>query len=185
MTLRAQRVIAQINNTGRRQRDSGGSTRQRDEQVGVVLFVTSGLYRPLPNSRIQQRLISLARACAIGFALHVLMGGWLQGRFDPTIEIAVPAWLTLGLAAFVSRFSWMSLSQHYKVIQRDAPIGKDQVDEVLVVGGAGYIGSVLTEQLLEAGYRVRILDMELFGSQSLKTMRWSGMTRMPMGSPSW
>jgi len=38
---------------------------------------------------------------------------------------------------------------------------------VLVIGGAGYIGSALSRQLLEAGYRVRVLDSLLFGDSSI------------------
>ncbi len=38
---------------------------------------------------------------------------------------------------------------------------------VLVTGGAGYIGSVLCERLLQAGYRVTVLDSLLWGEQSL------------------
>ncbi len=137
---------------------------------GVLLFAAMGLYRPIPNSRIRQRLLDLCKACSIGLLLHTLIGGLLQGRVEPTIEIAVPAWAALGIAAFASRYSWMTLGQHYKVVSRHEAIGKDKVDHVLVVGGAGYIGSVLTEQLLDAGYQVRILDMELFGRDSLQTM---------------
>jgi nucleoside-diphosphate-sugar epimerase len=38
---------------------------------------------------------------------------------------------------------------------------------VLVAGGAGYIGSVLTEMLLDAGHKVRVLDRLFFGRDVL------------------
>lgn len=38
---------------------------------------------------------------------------------------------------------------------------------VLITGGAGYIGSVLVEHLLRAGYQVTVLDNLLWGQQSL------------------
>ncbi len=38
---------------------------------------------------------------------------------------------------------------------------------VLVTGGAGYIGSLLTGELLRAGYRVTVVDDLLFGGESL------------------
>jgi nucleoside-diphosphate-sugar epimerase len=38
---------------------------------------------------------------------------------------------------------------------------------VLVTGGAGYIGSVLTIRLLQAGHAVRVLDTLMFGGESL------------------
>ena len=37
---------------------------------------------------------------------------------------------------------------------------------MLIVGGAGYIGSVLTDHFLNAGYRVRCLDLLLFNNQT-------------------
>ena len=38
---------------------------------------------------------------------------------------------------------------------------------VLITGGAGYIGSLLTAELLRSGYRVSVLDKLLFGGESL------------------
>ena len=38
---------------------------------------------------------------------------------------------------------------------------------ILITGGAGYIGSLLTSELLRLNYRVTVLDSLLFGGESL------------------
>jgi nucleoside-diphosphate-sugar epimerase len=45
------------------------------------------------------------------------------------------------------------------------------VKKILVVGGAGYVGSVLTHELLERGYAVRVLDRLFFGDHGLHDIR--------------
>lgn len=42
--------------------------------------------------------------------------------------------------------------------------------KILVTGGAGYIGSVLTRQLLEKGYHVRVLDSLMYGGEPIIDM---------------
>ena len=54
---------------------------------------------------------------------------------------------------------------------RGGPLESATVEDVLVVGGAGYVGSILTRQLLNAGYRVRVLDLQLFGLSSLEEIQ--------------
>lgn len=43
-----------------------------------------------------------------------------------------------------------------------------EFENVLVTGGAGYIGSLLCEQLLAKGYKVRALDSLIFGDRGVK-----------------
>jgi nucleoside-diphosphate-sugar epimerase len=43
--------------------------------------------------------------------------------------------------------------------------------KVLLVGGAGYVGSVLAEELLERGYAVKILDRLYYGESGLQEVR--------------
>jgi nucleoside-diphosphate-sugar epimerase len=45
------------------------------------------------------------------------------------------------------------------------------VSRVLLLGGAGYLGSVLVRELLAAGRCVRVLDSFMFGEQSLDEVR--------------
>ncbi len=43
----------------------------------------------------------------------------------------------------------------------------DQTKHIIITGGAGYIGSLLTSELLRLGHRVTVLDALLFGGESL------------------
>ncbi len=42
---------------------------------------------------------------------------------------------------------------------------------ILVVGGAGYVGSLVTEDLVQRGYAVRVLDRLYFGDGGLRSVR--------------
>jgi nucleoside-diphosphate-sugar epimerase len=52
----------------------------------------------------------------------------------------------------------------FKILDNNKP------KNILVTGGAGYIGSVLIRKLLEKGYNVKVIDKLLFGSNSIKDL---------------
>ena len=59
--------------------------------------------------------------------------------------------------------------------------GPDAAKKVLVVGGAGYLGSVLTRKLLEKGYSVRVLDSFIYGKRSLEGLTCEGRLEIVEG----
>jgi nucleoside-diphosphate-sugar epimerase len=52
---------------------------------------------------------------------------------------------------------------------------------VLVIGGAGYIGSVLCGRLLAEGYQVRVLDVLFYGDESLRDLRGNDRFELRIG----
>ncbi len=46
----------------------------------------------------------------------------------------------------------------------------EQAQHILLIGGAGYIGSSLTKELLDRGYRVRLLDLLMFEIEPIKAL---------------
>ena len=50
-------------------------------------------------------------------------------------------------------------------------IDKKPIKQVLVTGGAGYVGAVLIPKLLDEGYRVRVLDLYFFGKRVLDAVK--------------
>ena len=44
------------------------------------------------------------------------------------------------------------------------------INKVLVIGGAGYIGSVLVRRLISSGFKVKVMDILLYGDESIKEL---------------
>jgi len=60
----------------------------------------------------------------------------------------------------------------YERERRTRLVGDTPPGSVLVTGGAGYLGSALVGELLEAGYRVRALDLLVHGSPNSLLHVW-------------
>ncbi len=58
--------------------------------------------------------------------------------------------------------------RHEPAMSRAEGFSTRQRQRILIVGGAGYLGSVLASKLLARGYIVRILDNFLYGRHSLE-----------------
>jgi nucleoside-diphosphate-sugar epimerase len=89
----------------------------------------------------------------------------------------VGAWVLTALLLPASR--WWSWAYRMDVEARqarsDAQAGSvqyarraDDPGKVLVVGGAGYIGSALLPKLLESGHQVRVLDVFMYGKKPIE-----------------
>jgi len=138
--------------------------------TGICLLALTGFYRPLPSGRLPDRLIAAAKTCIAGFVLQVLFGAIALQRPLPAIELGIPAWTMLFAGLALTRLSRRSLSSFFHLIPKSQSRGATNIESVLVVGGAGYVGSELVRQLLDSGYQVRVLDLQLFGLEPLQEL---------------
>jgi nucleoside-diphosphate-sugar epimerase len=86
-------------------------------------------------------------------------------------SVALPFMVLAATGAALVRILKDILEKRYFVKAKSKPLPPPRREWVLVVGGAGYIGSLLAERLLEKGYRVRVLDNLLYGDEALRTVR--------------
>jgi nucleoside-diphosphate-sugar epimerase len=61
--------------------------------------------------------------------------------------------------------------RRHDVTHDDSPTTDRCFETVTVIGGAGYVGAVLVPRLLEEGYRVRVLDLFIYGEEPLSAVR--------------
>src|SRR5439155_7233649 len=83
--------------------------------------------------------------------------------------VTLLGWALMLVNVVSARLSKDFFLSTYKIESRTRPSNK--VERVLVLGGAGYLGSVLTPRLLARGYKVRVLDSFLYGESSIEGVK--------------
>ena len=138
--------------------------------VCLTVYGLSGFYSRGRFYASRFKAIAILQAVSVSYLLFGLaMYLYVTRRWPgetPGVALVVAWFLTLALTEGARLWSvlWR------QVIKREAPalrrLEQDgRVDHVLVVGGAGYIGSVLCRRLLQEGYSVRVLDALLYGGE--------------------
>src|SRR5262249_60891030 len=101
-----------------------------------------------------------------------LVAASLRGQFVPLLgRFPIPAWLMTVVFLIASRFLlevWRRVVWSGERIQPPKPDSRANTGSLLVVGGAGYIGSALLPRLLERGYHVRVVDLLLYGIEPIR-----------------
>lgn len=134
-----------------------------------LTFGLHGLYthtRRYPNKRKNWVIVrAVAVAVLLFLGANSLVADSIVGR-----SVAVPFVVLASFGLCFARLLNNYITNHFEVKARD-PHAMRSRGTVLVVGGAGYIGSLLVERLLQLGYRVRVLDVLLYGREPLQAVK--------------
>jgi nucleoside-diphosphate-sugar epimerase len=137
--------------------------------VGVLVFALSGFYTHARRYRGRFRALVIFQAVSITFLVHSFLEYAVEQLPLPRLVEGL-AWALALLLIGGSRLLKGYVLQEYR-IERKMVRGERPVRGVLVIGGAGYIGSVLVRRLMQAGYRVRVLDELLYGDAPIADLR--------------
>lgn len=138
--------------------------------VTVVLLYATGVYSSRRSS-FAEKATAISLVCfahvATWAAVLVILGDTLG---TPRVG-SVTALAALPFALIGARGTLVLLSRGGVVSAMPRRDHRTPIQTVLIIGGAGYIGSVLARLLLARGYRVRVLDSLIYGDGSLAALR--------------
>jgi nucleoside-diphosphate-sugar epimerase len=136
--------------------------------LGIVVFASFGFYTHTRAYQNRYKFLVTANAVSVTFLLEVLVSYVWRLRPIPR-GVMLLAWCFSLLMIVGSRALKSYATKSYSIARK--PTGTNrEIKSVLVIGGAGYIGSVLTRQLLNAGYSVRVMDSLFFGDASIRDL---------------
>lgn len=148
--------------------------------VANTLF---GVYSRQRTYPMRTKLVRLAQSTALAGAAAGVVLWLLPDALAVPRAAFVGTWLLAVMALPASR--WWAWAYRLDVYERQlrqdmqrrlaSERSGDDVaaddDFVLVIGGAGYIGSALLPRLLESGRKVRLLDVFMYGDEAIAPWR--------------
>lgn len=147
------------------------------QRAGIILtilcigvFFLSGFYTHGRYYRGRYKALIILQGVSAAYIIFGFLAYFLGDALQLPRGTWVMAWaFTLGLV-MVSRL-WALIWSHVVRVEKRMFLPEERngkVENVLVIGGAGYIGSALLPKLLAKGYNVRLLDLLLYGTEPIQ-----------------
>jgi nucleoside-diphosphate-sugar epimerase len=138
--------------------------------VCVLVFYTSGFYTFGKAYKSKFKILVIIQAVSLSYLIFGAFEYFTGEYFEMPRTAFFLAWgFTLILMTGSRLWSefWKSMAKEEMDYLAKQPQNR-LVNRVLVIGGAGYIGSALIPKLLEKGYKVRLVDLLLFGTDPIE-----------------
>ena len=139
--------------------------------ICLIIFYLSGFYTHGRAYRGRYKALIIVQAVSLSYLLFGFLTYFIQDIAPFPRSVWFLGWLlTLILVGGlrVGAMLWRA------AVWAEARIfgwpEKREMRNVLVIGGAGYIGSVLVRKLLDQGYDVTVLDALVYGNESIRDL---------------
>ncbi len=137
--------------------------------ISISIFTISGFYSHSRLYKSRYKALIIAQAVSLSYLTFGFCGFLFSTLVPIPRSVLFVGWvLTILLLAAARLWStlWKQVAHMEQRLYGEQPPA-EKIKNVLVIGGAGYIGSALLQRLLNKGYRVRLLDLLLFGTEPI------------------
>jgi nucleoside-diphosphate-sugar epimerase len=134
----------------------------------LVVFYLTGIYTYGRFYQSRYRALVVFKSVGLTFLLYGFGTQFLNIPSLPRSSL-IMAWVLATIMIVAARV-WAQLwegivrPERQRIIRSRRGAGR----HVLVIGGAGYIGSALLPKLLDKGHRVRLMDLMIFGNDPIR-----------------
>lgn len=140
----------------------------------LAVFRISGFYSYGRSYQGRYKVLVIIQAVVQSYVIFALLEYlfWDFFGLDDVPRGALLLAFAINLGLTLASRTWTFLWERIIRPEREAKLKRSERPprNVLVIGGAGYIGSALLPKLLEQGYNVRVLDMLLYGTEPIQNV---------------
>jgi len=133
-----------------------------------LVFLLNGFYTRSRAYTGRYKALVVLRGVVVAAMVFFAANFLLFGHEKVGRSVALPFVVLAAAGTAAARIVKDFVEKRYLVKSKNNPALARRSDWVLVVGGAGYIGSLLVERLLESGRKVRVLDSLMYGGEPLR-----------------
>jgi nucleoside-diphosphate-sugar epimerase len=137
--------------------------------VTMIVFAAFGIYTGRRFYGARYKIVTILQASGVSGLAYLMVLFLLYRDGLPPRTVVLSTFTLVFLFCGGVRWIKWTLESRYQISPRQ-PERLEGVTTVLVVGGAGHLGSVLCRQLLDDGYRVRCLDILMFGDAPIREL---------------
>jgi nucleoside-diphosphate-sugar epimerase len=133
-----------------------------------LVFLLNGFYTRSRGYVGRYKKLVILRGVGLGILVFLAANFiFLRRSLVPRSVLLVFCGLAM-LSLALSRMAKATLSDRFEIRLKQVSGDSPSENLVLVIGGAGYIGSILVRKLLEDGRRVQVLDSLVYGDSALR-----------------
>jgi nucleoside-diphosphate-sugar epimerase len=129
----------------------------------------SGLYNYKRSYPLKVRLVEHSKAISLGYIIYIIIDYIFILPFSIPNSFLISSWF-ITIIFFLTSRVWLNIFKDDKSYDNVSSASLDASSHsnlILLIGGAGYIGSSVLKYLLDNGYNVRLLDLLLYSDNSI------------------